>query len=203
MERYFDVLRLTHGAVSLALQQVAENGEPESQWAVDATVGNGRDTLFLARHVGEGGRVYGFDVQQLGLDAARQRLDEAGVGKRVTLLHAGHERLSELLPAEAAGRVRAVMFNLGYLPGADKTIVTSPATTEAALNAALSVLAPGGVVSIVAYPAHPGGAGELVAVRNWCAGLATPPYKTMEYGMANRPDAKRLFLVTRLRDTDY
>ncbi|TVM19462.1 16S rRNA (cytosine(1402)-N(4))-methyltransferase [Oceanidesulfovibrio indonesiensis] len=198
METYFDVLCLTREAVSRALRRASDD-DSGALLAVDATVGNGRDTLLLAHHVGEGGRVYGFDVQRRGLDIAWQRLTKAGMEQRVTLLHAGHERMAELLPADAQGRVRAVMFNLGYLPGSDKNVVTRPETTRAALAAALSVLAPGGLVSIVAYPAHPGGAKELAAVREWCASLAAPPYKAMEYGMANIPDAKRLFLVTRLR----
>ncbi|MFW5735442.1 MAG: class I SAM-dependent methyltransferase [Oceanidesulfovibrio sp.] len=193
MDTFFDVLRLAHEAVARALEQ-ADSSAGSSPLAVDATVGNGHDSLFLARSVGGHGMVFGFDLQQRALDAARMRLTEAGVTERVALFHASHEHMAELLPAEAHGRIRAVMFNLGYLPGADKSVVTTPQSTVAALDAALSLLAPGGVISITAYPSHPGGAEETQTVRGWCAGLDSP-YKAMEYGMANRPDAKRLFLA--------
>lgn len=194
MERYFDVLRLAHDAVGQALRDLAEV-HGDGLCAVDATVGNGHDTLFLAQAVGPHGRVYGFDVQQHAIEAAQNRCDETGVADRVTLLRAGHERMAELLPANAL--VGAVMFNLGYLPGGDKSVVTQPATTIAALDAAVSLLAPDGVISITAYPAHAGGAKETEAVREWCAGLSHPLFKAMEYGMANCPEAKRFFLVGR------
>lgn len=194
MERYFDVLRLAHDAVGRMLRDLAE-ARGDGLCAVDATVGNGHDTLFLAQAVGPRGRVYGFDVQERAIKATQNCCGEAGVGDRVTLLHAGHERMAELLPDDVTAA--AVMFNLGYLPGADKSVVTQPATTIAALDAALSLLAPGGVISITAYTAHPGGSEETEAVRHWCAGLNHPLFKAMEYGMANCPEAKRLFLVGR------
>ncbi|MGR9100640.1 MAG: class I SAM-dependent methyltransferase, partial [Gammaproteobacteria bacterium] len=92
--------------------------------AVDATVGNGHDLLFLAECVGQEGRVYGFDVQQSALDAARERLDKTGSGTRVTLFLCGHESMYDRIPAADRGRIAAVMFNLGYLPGGDKTVTT-------------------------------------------------------------------------------
>jgi SAM-dependent methyltransferase len=135
--------------------------------AVDATVGNGHDTLFLARRVAPGGRVIGCDIQPTALDAAGRRLTAAGLQGAVRLHRAGHERLLELVPAEEHGRVAAVTFNLGYLPGGDKRLTTRAATTRAALDAAARLLRPGGLLSVLAYVGHPGGAAELAVVRAW------------------------------------
>jgi SAM-dependent methyltransferase len=142
--------------------------------AVDATVGNGHDTLFLAQLVGGEGHVFGMDVQAAAVAETQRRLREEGIEEaRVTLHCAGHERLAEWLPAEQHGRVRGIMFNLGYLPGSDKTVITRTSTTLQALQAAVDLLAPGGLLTVAIYPGHEGGAEEQKAVAEWAAGL--PP----------------------------
>ena len=135
--------------------------------AVDATVGNGHDTLFLARKVSPGGQVIGFDVQPAAIDATRRRLDAAGLGGAVELRLAGHQHLSDALPNEWQGSAAAVMFNLGYLPGGDKRLVTRPDTTLHALDGASRVLGPAGLLSVIVYPHHPGGQAEAEAVAQW------------------------------------
>lgn len=139
--------------------------------AVDATVGNGVDTRFLSRQVGPDGRVFGFDIQRRALDETRRRLTQDEAHDNVTLIHAGHEAMAEHLPAEAVGRVAGVMFNLGYLPSSVESVITRPETTCAAIDAALAVLRPGGVASLVVYTGHPGGEDEARAVLDHCAGL--------------------------------
>ncbi|MBK1672969.1 16S rRNA (cytosine(1402)-N(4))-methyltransferase [Ectothiorhodospira shaposhnikovii] len=135
--------------------------------AVDATAGNGHDTLFLARTVGEAGHVWAFDIQTAALDATRKRLDEAGVADRATLIQDGHQHLDRHLPDHARGRIRAVTFNLGYLPGGDHGIITRPETSLAALEAARAVLGPDGVISLMIYRGHSGGLEEFEAIRTW------------------------------------
>lgn len=152
----------------LAQERVAQRLS-EGDYAVDATVGNGHDTLFLARRVGASGHVWGFDIQAAALDNAREQLAAQGLAQRVTLLHAGHQALAACLPAEARGRLAAVMFNLGYLPGSDKQLTTLPATTLAALDAALHNLRHGGLLSVLAYRGHAGGQTEADAVAAWLA----------------------------------
>jgi predicted methyltransferase len=138
-------------------------------YAVDATVGNGHDTLFLARQVGATGHVWGFDVQAAALDKTRQQLLELGLAQRVSLLQLGHETLAGQLPAKARGQLSAVMFNLGYLPGGDKTLTTLPNTTLTALEAAWHNLRRDGLLSILVYRGHEGGQAEADAVANWLA----------------------------------
>lgn len=151
--------------------------------AVDATMGNGNDTLLLAELVGDRGRVYAFDVQQAALDATRARLHAAGVpDARATLLLRDHAELADALPADARGRVAAAMFNLGYLPGAgDPRVVTRPETTLRALDAALDMLRAGGVLCVVVYPGHEGGAEEAAAVDGWAAGLPAERFRALTY----------------------
>src|ERR1700741_700591 len=105
---------------------------PEGGLAVDATVGNGYDTLFLAHRVGPGGMVLGFDVQKAALAGARELLKFVGSTGRVSLIHDSHARLENYLPAGA--KVQAAMFNLGYLPRGNREIITRPETTIAALE---------------------------------------------------------------------
>lgn len=142
---------------------------------VDATAGNGHDTLFLARQVGARGQVWAFDVQAPALAATRERLQAAGLTDRVRLIHAGHQSMARHLPPAALGQLRAVMFNLGYLPGGDHALTTRPETTLAALQAAWDALAPGGVISLMIYRGHPGGAAEFEAVANWCHSRGIAP----------------------------
>jgi SAM-dependent methyltransferase len=156
---------LAHRIVAAALRR--------GDWAVDATVGNGHDTTFLLSCVGEGGRVFGFDIQPAALAATAQR-----VGPHVTLFEAGHETLRAHLPHEASGQIGAVMFNLGYLPGSDKATITRPQTTLAALTQAVELLRDGGVVSIMIYAAHAGGADERDAVLAWAAAREAPLHVT-------------------------
>lgn len=139
--------------------------------AVDATVGNGADTRFLSGLVGPAGRVFGFDIQRRALDEARHRLAKHGAADNVTLVHAGHEAMARHLPDEVVGNVAGVMFNLGYLPGSDESVITRPETTCAAIDAALTVMRPGGVASLIIYTGHPGGAEEAEAILEHCAGL--------------------------------
>jgi predicted methyltransferase len=134
--------------------------------AVDATVGNGYDTVFLAAAVGSLGKVYGFDLQPAALAAARERLESGGLVSRVVLIEAGHEEMAGRLPPEVAGGVAAVMFNLGYLPGSDRAVVTVPATTGPAVRSAVGLLRPGGIVSVLVYTGHPGGEAELELLRH-------------------------------------
>jgi len=136
--------------------------------AVDATAGNGHDTLLLAQLVGPSGRVIGFDVQEAALAATAERV--AGL-PQVSLVQAGHETLADHLPSNCQERLSAVMFNLGYLPGAPKSIITRTETTLAGLDQALSHLGPRGLVTLVLYPGHPGGAEEAAAVRSYAERL--------------------------------
>ncbi len=160
--------------------------------AVDATCGNGHDTLLLARLVGADGHVYAFDIQQQAIAETGKKLTEAGLAQRVTLLHVGHEYMA----LHVATPLQTVLFNLGYLPGGDRTIVTLPETTVAALHQALQLVAPGGIVLITIYPGHRGGSEEQSAVELWAAGLDPQTAHSWRMGQVNsNPDAPYLLLI--------
>lgn len=158
--------------------------------AVDATAGNGHDTLFLARKTGPGGRVYAFDVQEAAIASTRQRLRDAGISEgSFCLLHCGHEELEERLPSELRGRVKVIMFNLGYLPGSDKEVITRAASTLRAVRSALEWLAPGGLLTVVVYPGHEGGAEEAREIATLFASLPAKPHEVQHLRPVNRSAA--------------
>ena len=136
----------------------------EGDLAIDATAGNGHDIAFLAEQVGNSGKVYAFDLQKEAIEATARLLAEKGL-ENVELHPCGHESMVEALPSEIFGQVTAVTFNLGYLPGGDKSIVTQTPTTRLALRAAMDLLRPGGLLVVVAYRGHPGGTEECEAVK--------------------------------------
>jgi predicted methyltransferase len=169
--------------------------------AIDATVGNGHDTLFLAQTVGQGGQVFGFDCQAQAIANTQQRLLQAGVLAQVQLIHGCHAQLAAQLPMALHGRVKAIMFNLGYLPGGDKSLITQADTTLAALDAASRLLAPGGVITVLAYPGHAGGTQETACLQQWCNHLEGEGWQvTLCFGQSQQAHAPRLFVLRRGSD---
>lgn len=153
----------------------------DGQLAVDATCGNGHDTLLLAGLVGASGHVWGLDIQPEAIAETGRRLAEAALADRVTLLPVGHERMAEHLNLP----VQAVLFNLGYLPGGDRAVITRPETTSAALKQALHLLSPGGILLATVYPGHDGGAEEQSAVECFASSLPPRHYHCWRMGQTN------------------
>lgn len=160
-------------------------------FAIDATCGNGHDTLFLADTVGPHGSVMAFDIQAVAIHNTRSKLAEAGCLHRVTLTQAGHENLVHLLDRS----VDAVMFNLGFLPGGDHDIKTSADTTVAALHAVVPRLAPKGIITLVIYTGHDGGRMEYNAVRNYLSTLPQHDFAVLEYQFINQINNPPLLLA--------
>ena len=158
-------------AVAIA-HDLLRRGIAPGDAVIDATAGNGHDTLFLAQLTGPGGIVFAFDVQPAALAATRRRLNEAGLPREsCQLIPAGHETMRAAIPSALHGRIAAVVFNLGYLPGGDKSLTTTAATTIPAIQTALDLLRPGGLLVAVLYTGHPGGAEEAAAVRTFAESL--------------------------------
>jgi SAM-dependent methyltransferase len=135
--------------------------------AIDATAGNGHDTCFLAERVGLSGRVIAIDIQEDALAETRLRIDAAGLEARVELVCADHTAYLNTLAKAKAGGAAAVLFNLGYLPGGDKSIKTVAGGTQPAMDSALQLLRPGGLLCVTAYRGHPDGPEEAAAVEAW------------------------------------
>ena len=150
----------------------------------------------LARAVGAEGRVFGFDVQAAALEQTRQRLDDHGLAGRAALMQEGHEHMDRHLPTSVHGTVGGITFNLGYLPGSSSDRTTTPDTTIPALDASLQLLRPGGVVTVVLYTGHEGGAVEAQAVDEWAAALSQERAHALSYQFVNqRNDPPRLVAV--------
>ncbi|TCN00692.1 putative rRNA methylase [Paenibacillus sp. BK033] len=183
--------------LSMAHQWIAERVQP-GDIVIDATAGGGVDTLKLAELVGARGTVHAFDIQQDALDRTLERLrplEERGKLPQVRLHLRNHALMAEAVGPSAEGNVAAVMFNLGYLPGGDESVITVPTTTIAALDAALALLRRGGIVTVALYPGHPGGAEEAAIVADWAAKLPGAMYAAVLYRQPQRDTAPYLIAV--------
>jgi predicted methyltransferase len=181
----------------LAHDAVAEVIQP-GETVVDATAGNGHDTVWLCQCVGPRGTVYAVDRQAAALEATTRRLQQNCLSNAI-VLQADHALLSEIIPRNLHGRVAAVMFNLGYRPGGDKTLTTSATTTLLALNAAVAILRPGGIVSVLVYTGHPGGAEEASAVAEFVTSLPAERFRMEVITRRNcRKSAPVLSLIYKL-----
>lgn len=145
------------------VHRILRNVIQQGSVVIDATMGNGWDTALMAGLVGEGGTVYGFDIQPVALEVTGTRI--SGVSADVRLILSGHEEMALHIDPEHHGTVQAVTFNLGYLPGGDKDVTTHAETTRKAIEAARALLAPNGVITIVCYR-HSEGQRELESVRS-------------------------------------
>ena len=144
---------------------------------VDATMGNGHDTLFLAKLAKQ---VYAFDIQEQALKKTSQRIQEAGL-TNVDLILQGHETVDQFVT-----EVKAAIFNLGYLPSADKSIITQPQTTLEALEKLCQVLVKGGRIAIMIYYGHEGGDIERDAVLDFVSQLPQQEYTATIYRTLNQ-----------------
>ena len=170
------------------LLQVIEPGDA----VIDATMGNGHDTLFLCQTVGPEGHVYAFDVQTQAVKAAEKRLRENGVLDRADLFCAGHERMDEFVPRP----VRAAVFNLGWLPGGDHSVTTRWETTRTAVAKSLDLLLPGGVTVICVYPGHAEGDRERRELTEMLAALSNKTYNVLHQRFLNAsPGAPECFVI--------
>ena len=186
--------------ISIAQQRVAAV-LPAGAMAIDATVGNGHDTLFLAERLGNQGHLWGFDIQAQALANTRLRLQALPRPPHVELCLQSHARMAACVPAQWHGRVQAIMFNLGYLPGGDKSIITQVKSTLTALQAASELLAKGGVLTVAVYPGHDGGKQEAEQVERWLDKLPSRDF-VIECVLSqfDRPTAPRLFVITKRFD---
>ncbi len=158
---------------------------------IDATMGNGNDTLFLAQLVGENGRVTAFDIQQSAVENTKQLLTRSGLIERVKLVCDGHENMENYV----SNQISAVMFNLGYLPGGDHSIATRHETTIAAVNAAMRLLKPGGIISIGVYYGGDSGFEEKNAVMEFFKTINYKEYTVLLHDYINRPNCPPLAVI--------
>lgn len=154
--------------------------------AIDATAGNGHDTVFLARLTGPAGKVLSLDIEPAALDSTRLMLaSEPFPVSHVLLVGGDHARLATVAPGEWFGQVRVIMFNLGYRPHSNQPVKTSLISTLSALGQSLSLLADDGLLTIVMYPGHQGGETETEAILEWAIALDDTRWHVARYDLPN------------------
>ena len=143
---------------------------------LDLTVGNGNDTLFLVRIAGF---VYGFDIQNNAIVQTKQRLTGYNNFK---LINDSHEYFNCYIKE----KFKAAIFNLGYLPGGDKSITTTAATTLVTVKKVLSNLLIDGICVLVVYPGHNQGQCESMVLLNYLTKLDQSKYRVLKYEYINQ-----------------
>lgn len=170
---------LLHRVLPFAKRLIAQTVE-QGETVVDATAGNGNDTLFLAEHVGERGKVYAFDIQQAALDATAKRLDS--LLERTELILDSHANIAQYVQAPIGG----AMFNLGYLPRSeDLSIITKPDSTIKAIITLLELLKVGGIITVSVYDGHEGGSEERDALLQFVKTLHQADVHVIRYELLN------------------
>jgi 16S rRNA C1402 N4-methylase RsmH len=159
---------------------------PNGGIAIDATAGNGADTEFLARLTGDSGKVFAFDVQETAIARTAVRLQKAGLEHRVELFHTGHEHAAAYIPVEYWGKISGALFNLGYLPKSDKSVITKPETTIEAIRQIFAVLETGGIIAIVVYHGHEGGEYERDRLLDFAKTFDQKQAHVLQYGFINQ-----------------
>ena len=152
-------------------------------YAVDATCGNGHDTLFLANLCKKEGMVYSFDVQEEALDNAEKLINDYAHPASVMFVNTGHENMEKVIKP----KVNVVMFNLGFLPNSDSNICTKPETTIPALESALNILREGGMLTVLCYPGTEEGRVETDEVVKWLKNLDKNEVKISKH-LSEKPD---------------
>jgi len=178
-------------------REIIEKAVFSGAHVVDATMGNGYDTQWLCELVGPTGKVYAFDVQQEAVERTSERLENGGLRERAKLFCLGHENMAQVVTEE----VDAVVFNLGWLPGAEHGVTTLTDTTLQAVEAAVSLLKEEAVVTICIYPGHQEGTRELNALLEWASSLDDRKYDAMLKCYVNQPNDPPQMLAIRKKKT--
>ncbi len=154
-------------------------------FVIDATCGNGFDTVFLGELTGSTGKVLAFDIQEQAIQTTKQLLNQHQL-TNVELILAGHEHVEQYIPTEMKNKIAGAIFNLGYLPRSDKQVITKPTTTIQAIDALATNLKPGGVIVCVVYYGHNGGLEEKEALLNHVKDINQDDYRVLQYGFINQ-----------------
>ncbi len=163
----------------------------EGDVAVDFTMGNGHDTEFLSKTVGPDGHVFAFDVQEMALASTAEHLRESGCPDNYTLILDSHHNVKKYVDVP----IKAGMFNLGYLPGSDKSVTTMRATTLPAIEAAISLMDRDAIILIAVYPGHAEGEAEGKMICEYLSTLSRYKLCCTQIRILNSPTSPFFILV--------
>lgn len=168
------------------LQHLGEGDE-----AADFTMGNGNDTVFLSKTVGPEGHVTAFDIQERALVQTRELLVKSGCAENYTLVHDSHDRAPEYITS----KIKAGMFNLGYMPGGDHSLTTKRKTTLPAIKGAIELLAGNGILTVAVYPGHEEGKLEGEEIEKYFETLSRFSYGIGKFKFVNSPVSPYFYIV--------
>ena len=164
----------------------------EGDTCADFTMGNGHDTLFLSTTVGERGKVYAFDIQESALESTRARLEAEGAPKNYALIKDSHSNLGLYIKE----KIKAGMFNLGYLPGSgNKALTTMRETTIPAVMGAIDLLDAKSILLIAIYPGHEEGDAEGKALEEIFNKIDRHAISVMKVKIINSPTSPYFFVL--------
>ncbi len=159
--------------------------------AVDFTMGNGNDTLWLSQQVGERGTVYAFDIQEQAVARTAERMKAEAPFENYTLICDSHHNVLQYVKSP----ICAGIFNLGFLPGGDKSVTTLRETTLPAVKTSLSLLAPKGGLLVAVYPGHEEGRLEGELLQETLSSLPQKQFSVSCLRIVNAPDCPFLYLI--------
>ena len=163
----------------------------EGDIAVDFTMGNGHDTEFLSKTVGENGHVFAFDIQEQALASTEEHLKESGCPQNYTLILDSHHNVKKYVDVP----FKAGMFNLGYLPGSDKSVTTMRKTTLPAIEAAISLMDRDAVIIVAIYPGHPEGEAEGKEICEYLSGISRHKICATQVKILNSPTSPFFIVI--------
>ncbi|SHK72470.1 Putative rRNA methylase [Selenomonas ruminantium] len=181
-----NVLNLIKAAILPALAK--------AEVVVDATAGNGYDTLFLAENTADRSKIYAFDIQEAALNNTRERT--SAYAGRIEYVLRSHAELADVVEED----IDLAIFNLGYLPGQEHAVTTKQESTLLAVQQVLGKLSLNGACVIVAYPGHEAGGQEAVVLEGFLASLPRKDYTVGCYRLLNHArTAPYAYIVEKVR----
>ncbi len=184
---FFNAVKFSH----LLLKENITAGDV----VIDATAGNGHDTKYLTDLVGAAGKVYTFDIQKEAIVRTRELLEKNDLAARAQLILDSHANLDQYLNK----KISAAIFNLGYLPGGNKEIITKSESTIAAVEKSIKLLQKKGIIILVIYSGHPGGKEEKNALLDFASKLDYKKFNVLNYEFLNQPGPPPQILAIKKR----
>lgn len=168
---------------------------------IDATCGNGHDSLVLAKKTltNASGNLYCIDIQQNAIISTQKKLQLNGFNDGVHYICGTHDKFPSSITPQS---VSCIAYNLGYLPGSDKTFTTKPHSTLSSIESATKLIKLGGLISVMAYIGHKGGPEETNAVITYMEQLASDSWLLNMYSLENKPSAPLLLTAVKIDETN-
>lgn len=161
---------------------------------IDATCGNGFDTIHLLKNCSPAGSVWAIDIQERSFMTSAENLKDIDFSAKLINCLGCHSRISSFIPSEYHGEISAAMFNLGYLPGSDRKVITKKDTTIKAITGSMEIIRTGGIITVMCYKGHD--ESEYEAVLEWAKNIDQKKFQILHYNFPNQKNkAPSLFCI--------